>query len=184
MREELLSETKKDWLHKVIPKKKALIMIGSLMYLTTFRLNMMFAVCACARFQVTPKTSHPHVVKRIFRYLKSQPRLGLCNYGVVGKYLQRHAFWSLNEDILEITVLTTNTPYSSRKIRLICACTHQRPRRKHDQYAVSREDQYAVLKIWKVNILEDIKRGPYSKKLSIRRIEPIRYAVSHRLQTL
>ncbi|GJZ69056.1 hypothetical protein Tco_0632606, partial [Tanacetum coccineum] len=28
-------------------------------------------------FQVTPKTSHPHVVKRIFRYLKSQPRLGL-----------------------------------------------------------------------------------------------------------
>ncbi|GKA74425.1 hypothetical protein Tco_0780727 [Tanacetum coccineum] len=60
---------------------------------------------------------------------------------------KRRAFWSLNEDILKITVLTTNTPYPSRKIRRICACTHQRPRRKHDQYAVSREDQYAVLKI-------------------------------------
>ncbi|GJR14107.1 zf-CCHC domain-containing protein [Tanacetum coccineum] len=60
---------------------------------------------------------------------------------------KRHAFWSLNEDILKITVLTTNTPYPSRKIRRICACTHQRPRRKHDQYAVSREDQYAVLEI-------------------------------------
>ncbi|GJW42609.1 ribonuclease H-like domain-containing protein [Tanacetum coccineum] len=29
------------------------------------------------RFQVTPKTSHLHVVKRIFRYLKGQPKLGL-----------------------------------------------------------------------------------------------------------
>ncbi|GJW62196.1 hypothetical protein Tco_0111531 [Tanacetum coccineum] len=45
---------------------------------------------------------------------------------------KRHAFWSLNEDILKITVLTTNTPYPSRKIRRICACTHQRPRRKQD----------------------------------------------------
>ncbi|GJX54873.1 putative ribonuclease H-like domain-containing protein [Tanacetum coccineum] len=52
-------------------------MIGSLMYLTTSRPNIMFAVCACARFQVTPKTSHLHVVKRIFRYLKGHPKLGL-----------------------------------------------------------------------------------------------------------
>ncbi|GJT20467.1 retrovirus-related pol polyprotein from transposon TNT 1-94 [Tanacetum coccineum] len=58
---------------------------------------------------------------------------------------KRRAFWSLNEDILKITVLITNTPYPSRKIRRICACTHQRPQRKHDQYAVSREDQYANL---------------------------------------
>ncbi|GJV36275.1 hypothetical protein Tco_1408752 [Tanacetum coccineum] len=60
---------------------------------------------------------------------------------------KRRAFWSLNKDILKITVLTTNTPYLSRKIRRIRACTHQRPLRKHDQYAVSREDQYAVLEI-------------------------------------
>ncbi|GJT39732.1 putative ribonuclease H-like domain-containing protein [Tanacetum coccineum] len=52
-------------------------MIGSLMYLTTSRPDIMFAVCACARFQVTPKTSHLHAVKRIFRYLKGQPKLGL-----------------------------------------------------------------------------------------------------------
>ncbi|GJU27397.1 hypothetical protein Tco_1166018 [Tanacetum coccineum] len=30
---------------------------------------------------------------------------------------KRRAFWSLNEDILKITILTTNTPYPSRKIR-------------------------------------------------------------------
>ncbi|GJS95313.1 putative ribonuclease H-like domain-containing protein [Tanacetum coccineum] len=52
-------------------------MIGSLMYLTASRPDIMFAVCACARFQVTPKASHLHAVKRIFRYLKHQPKLGL-----------------------------------------------------------------------------------------------------------
>ncbi|GKD59029.1 hypothetical protein Tco_1296538 [Tanacetum coccineum] len=53
------------------------LMIGSLMYLTASRPDIMFVVCACARFQVTPKMSHLHVVNRIFRYLKGQPKLGL-----------------------------------------------------------------------------------------------------------
>ncbi|GKA50634.1 putative ribonuclease H-like domain-containing protein, partial [Tanacetum coccineum] len=52
-------------------------MIGSLMYLIASRPDIMFAVCACARFQVTPKVSHLYAVKRIFRYLKGQPKLGL-----------------------------------------------------------------------------------------------------------
>ncbi|GJS12571.1 putative ribonuclease H-like domain-containing protein [Tanacetum coccineum] len=56
-------------------------MIGSLMYLTASRPDIMFVVCACARFQVTPKTSHLLAVKRIFRYLKGKPTLGLWYYG-------------------------------------------------------------------------------------------------------
>nr|GEV31003.1 putative ribonuclease H-like domain-containing protein [Tanacetum cinerariifolium] len=52
-------------------------MIGSLMYLTSSRPDIMFAVCVCVRFQVTPKASHLHAVKRIFRYLKGKPHLGL-----------------------------------------------------------------------------------------------------------
>ncbi|GKD51535.1 putative ribonuclease H-like domain-containing protein [Tanacetum coccineum] len=52
-------------------------MIGLLMYLIASRPDITFVVCACARFQVTPKISHLHVVKRIFRYLKGQPKLGL-----------------------------------------------------------------------------------------------------------
>ncbi|GJV76609.1 putative ribonuclease H-like domain-containing protein [Tanacetum coccineum] len=39
--------------------------------------DIMFTVCVCARFQVNPKVSHLHAVKRIFRYLKGQPKLGL-----------------------------------------------------------------------------------------------------------
>ncbi|GKC87295.1 putative ribonuclease H-like domain-containing protein, partial [Tanacetum coccineum] len=52
-------------------------MIGSLMYLTASKPDIMFAVCACARFQVSPKSPHLLAVKRIFRYLKGKPSLGL-----------------------------------------------------------------------------------------------------------
>nr|GEX73586.1 putative ribonuclease H-like domain-containing protein [Tanacetum cinerariifolium] len=52
-------------------------MIESSMYLTSSRPDIMFLVCACSRFQVQPKVSHLHAVKRIFRYLKGQPKLGL-----------------------------------------------------------------------------------------------------------
>ncbi|GJW94893.1 hypothetical protein Tco_0174565 [Tanacetum coccineum] len=52
-------------------------MIGSLMYLTSSRHDIMFVVCACARYQVNPKVSHLYAMKRIFRYLKGQPKLGL-----------------------------------------------------------------------------------------------------------
>nr|GEV99185.1 hypothetical protein [Tanacetum cinerariifolium] len=52
-------------------------MIRSLMYLTASRPDIMFVVGACARHQVTPKECHFHAVKRIFRYLKGHPKLGL-----------------------------------------------------------------------------------------------------------
>nr|GEW50229.1 uncharacterized mitochondrial protein AtMg00810-like [Tanacetum cinerariifolium] len=52
-------------------------MIGSLIYLTSSRPDIMFSVCACVRFQVTPKVSHLHAIKRIFIYLKGKPHLGL-----------------------------------------------------------------------------------------------------------
>nr|GEX24548.1 hypothetical protein [Tanacetum cinerariifolium] len=48
-------------------------MIGSLMYLTASRPDIMFAVSACSRHQVTPTTSNLEAVKNIFKYLKGQP---------------------------------------------------------------------------------------------------------------
>ncbi|GKD54665.1 hypothetical protein Tco_1288052 [Tanacetum coccineum] len=53
------------------------LMIGSLMYLTSSRPDIMFAVCACARYKVNLKVSHLYAVKKIFKYLKGQPKLGL-----------------------------------------------------------------------------------------------------------
>ncbi|GJX26619.1 retrovirus-related pol polyprotein from transposon TNT 1-94 [Tanacetum coccineum] len=52
-------------------------MIGSLLYLTASRPDIMFSVCLCARFQEALKTSHLEAVKRIFRYIKGTTHLGL-----------------------------------------------------------------------------------------------------------
>nr|GEW77356.1 hypothetical protein [Tanacetum cinerariifolium] len=52
-------------------------MIGSLMYLTASRPDIMFDVYACTRHQVTPKECHLYAVKRIFKYLKGHPKLGI-----------------------------------------------------------------------------------------------------------
>jgi hypothetical protein len=52
-------------------------MIGSLLYLTTSRPDIMFSVCMCARFQASPKETHLVVIKRILRYLKHTPSIGL-----------------------------------------------------------------------------------------------------------
>ena len=52
-------------------------MIGSLLYLTASRPDILFSVCLCARFQSNPKESLLTAVKRIFRYLIGTENLGL-----------------------------------------------------------------------------------------------------------
>ena len=52
-------------------------MIGSLLYLTASRPDIMFATCMRARYQAAPTDLHYQTVKRIFRYLKGTPNLGL-----------------------------------------------------------------------------------------------------------
>ncbi|KAJ9544838.1 LOW QUALITY PROTEIN: hypothetical protein OSB04_024545 [Centaurea solstitialis] len=52
-------------------------MIGSMLYLTASRPDIMYSTCLCARYQAEPKESHLTAVKRIFRYLKGTPNLGL-----------------------------------------------------------------------------------------------------------
>ena len=52
-------------------------MIGSLMYLTASRPDIMYATCVCARYQASPRDSHLTAVKRILRYLKGASSLGI-----------------------------------------------------------------------------------------------------------
>ncbi|GJR95397.1 retrovirus-related pol polyprotein from transposon TNT 1-94 [Tanacetum coccineum] len=52
-------------------------MIGSLLYLTASRPDIMFSVCLCACFQENPKTTHLEAVKRIFRYIRGTSHLRL-----------------------------------------------------------------------------------------------------------
>ncbi|GKD05241.1 hypothetical protein Tco_1180215 [Tanacetum coccineum] len=52
-------------------------MMGSLMYLTSSRPDLIYAVCLCARYQAKPTEKHLNAVKRIFRYLKGTINMGL-----------------------------------------------------------------------------------------------------------
>jgi hypothetical protein len=52
-------------------------MIGSLLYVAALRLDVMFSVCMCARFQASPRESHLKAIKRILRYLKHIQNVGL-----------------------------------------------------------------------------------------------------------
>ncbi|WVZ93457.1 LOW QUALITY PROTEIN: hypothetical protein U9M48_039435 [Paspalum notatum var. saurae] len=62
---------------EAVDQKEFRGMIGSLLYLTATRPDIQFEVCLCARYQASPRTSHSQAVKRIFRYLKFTPELGL-----------------------------------------------------------------------------------------------------------
>ncbi|GJX06562.1 retrovirus-related pol polyprotein from transposon TNT 1-94 [Tanacetum coccineum] len=52
-------------------------MVGSLMYLTASRPDLVFVVCMCARYQAKPTKKHLEAIKRVFRYLKGTINMGL-----------------------------------------------------------------------------------------------------------
>ncbi|GJU22070.1 putative ribonuclease H-like domain-containing protein [Tanacetum coccineum] len=125
-------------------------MIGCLMYLTASRPDIMFAVCLCARFQVTPKISHMHAVKRIFRslsivtswgtisdndqlqegcqYLGRRLILWQCKKQTIGGYihLQRHEMVQLQVVVLRNTLFSTQRQAYSDSTTFIRDCYEQR----------------------------------------------------------
>jgi hypothetical protein len=62
---------------KSVDQKVYQSMIGPLLYLCVSRLDIMFSICMCARFQADPKEVHLRSVKRIMRYLVYTPKFGL-----------------------------------------------------------------------------------------------------------
>ncbi|GJZ65166.1 retrovirus-related pol polyprotein from transposon TNT 1-94 [Tanacetum coccineum] len=71
------SKLDEDLLGKLVDLTHYRGMIGSLMYLTSSRPDLVFAVCMCARYQAKPTEKHLHKVKQIFRYLKGTIDMGL-----------------------------------------------------------------------------------------------------------
>jgi hypothetical protein len=61
----------------IVDQKLFYSIIGSLLYITVSRLNVMFSVCMYARFQASPREVHLKAAKRILRYLKHTPNIGL-----------------------------------------------------------------------------------------------------------
>ncbi|GJZ93950.1 retrovirus-related pol polyprotein from transposon TNT 1-94 [Tanacetum coccineum] len=63
-------------------------MVGSLMYLTASRPDLVFAVCMCARYQAKPTKKHFEAIKRVFRYLKRTINMG---------------FWYPKDNVMSLT---------------------------------------------------------------------------------
>ncbi|GKF11295.1 uncharacterized mitochondrial protein-like protein, partial [Tanacetum coccineum] len=66
-------------------------MIGSLMYLTSSRPDLIYAVCLCARYKAKPTEKHLNAVKWIFRYLKGTINMGLWYSKDTGMSLTAYA---------------------------------------------------------------------------------------------
>ncbi|GJT66590.1 putative ribonuclease H-like domain-containing protein, partial [Tanacetum coccineum] len=76
----IFGSTKRSWCDEFEALMKSRFQMSSMGELTFFlglQVKQKEDVCACSRFQVTPKTSQLHAMKRIFRYLKGKPKLGL-----------------------------------------------------------------------------------------------------------
>jgi len=98
-------------LEKGVDQTKYRGLIGSLLYLTTSRPDIMFVVCLCARYQANPKESHLKAAKRILKYLKVTTNVGLwypsyspihligySDYDFAGCKLDRKSMKSICED--------------------------------------------------------------------------------------
>jgi hypothetical protein len=73
----------------MIYQKQYQSMIGSLLYVTASRPDVMFSVCKCARYQASPREIHLKATKRILRYLKGTHDVGLwypkgSNFELIG----------------------------------------------------------------------------------------------------
>jgi hypothetical protein len=73
----------------MVDQKQYRSMIGSLLYVTASRPDVMFSVCKCARYQASPRESHLKATKRILRYLKGTHDVGLwfpkeSNFELIG----------------------------------------------------------------------------------------------------
>jgi len=66
-------------------------LIGSFLYLTTSRPDIMFSVYLCAKFQAKPKESHYVAAKRILKYVKGTTEVGLWYPSEVSLNLVRYS---------------------------------------------------------------------------------------------
>ena len=53
-------------------------MVGSLMYLTVTRPDLMYVVSLVSRYMEKPTELHMQAIKRILRYIKGTTELGIC----------------------------------------------------------------------------------------------------------
>nr|GEY51715.1 putative ribonuclease H-like domain-containing protein [Tanacetum cinerariifolium] len=108
-------ETQKPMLKDEDGEEVDVHMIGSLMYLTSSRPDIMFVACVCARYQVNPKVSHLYAVKMIFR---CQEAMGDTTTQTRFKSVSKHS----NDSLLarEFLEKINNPPTQAQQRKIMC----------------------------------------------------------------
>nr|GEZ09695.1 hypothetical protein [Tanacetum cinerariifolium] len=136
-------------------------MIDSLMYLTSSRPDIMFAIYACAHFQVTLKSSHLHAVKRIFSCCKLLCSSTMDSKSVAGLWGRSAAADKLGH-LLRNHELNTRKLQKKRKLkvsglkRLRKVGTAQRVKSSANTVMDDQEDASKQGEIVKLYIDEDV----------------------------
>ncbi|GJV68676.1 retrovirus-related pol polyprotein from transposon TNT 1-94 [Tanacetum coccineum] len=99
-------------------------MIGSLMYLTASRPDLVFAVCMCARYQSRPTKKHLEAVKRVFWYLQGTINMGLCAQFLGDKLVS----WSSKK---QTSMSISSIEAESIAMSALCCNNVQHSRSKH-----------------------------------------------------
>ncbi|GJY75956.1 retrovirus-related pol polyprotein from transposon TNT 1-94, partial [Tanacetum coccineum] len=92
-------------------------MIGSLMYLTSHRPDLIYAVCLYARYQAKPTEKHLNAAKRIFRYLKATINMSHCAQLLEAEYI---ALSGCGAQILWMRSQLIDYGFQFNKIPLYC----------------------------------------------------------------
>nr|GEX87840.1 copia protein [Tanacetum cinerariifolium] len=98
-----------DPLGILVDQTRFLSMVGSLMYLTTNRFDMVFAVCMCVRYQASPTKKHLEALKRVLRYLRGTINWGLWYSKDTAMALTAYADADHAETMVEVN-LNVNAP--------------------------------------------------------------------------
>nr|GEZ62144.1 hypothetical protein [Tanacetum cinerariifolium] len=119
------AKLKLDLVGKPIEHTNYRSMIGSLMYVTSSRPDIMFETCMCARYQANPNEHHVSAVKRIFRYLKGTINLGLwypkdSGFDLTAYSDADHAGCHLDRKMLWMRTQLTNYGFFYDKVPIYC----------------------------------------------------------------
>ncbi|GKF40866.1 hypothetical protein Tco_0124208 [Tanacetum coccineum] len=105
-------------------------MVGSLMYLTPSRLDLVFAMCMCARYQAKPTKNHLEAIKRVFWYLR-----GTINRGL----------WYPNDTAMALTAYAEADHAGCEDIRRSTSGSAQFPRDQISELVIEEAEKHCYL---------------------------------------
>nr|GEW06357.1 uncharacterized mitochondrial protein AtMg00810-like [Tanacetum cinerariifolium] len=161
-------------------------MIGSLMYLTSGRPDLIYVVCLCARYQAKPTEKYLNAVKRIFRCLKGTIKMGLWYSNDTGGYdstrlkklykkTRRKLHFDAKEPVrLDKSKVECFNSYNTRHFDRECRSKGNQDSIDWNGHAKDKTDDYALMAFNSSNSGSDTEKLETNNSSSIRELSPVK----------